>query len=195
MEKEDKVFQIQTEFYHRPHPKITSTVILDGEIINKVDTPWQEKLTTDEDLKKIEKALRKQHQSITQTIENKVAKVSKTHPKETPLMKSWKRLSRVEGIENLVVADAQGEILYPETKSRKMKAILKVLHPATKLATFLSRSTSLGNFLGGQLTQKKERVAWVYKKDRLWGTLLNQNLDFESFLEKTKQTMMERKIE
>jgi len=57
VDKGGKIFQIQTEFYHRPRRKITSTVILNGEIQNKVDTLWEEQLITDEDLRKIEKAL------------------------------------------------------------------------------------------------------------------------------------------
>lgn len=187
VERGGKIFQIQTEFYHRPRPKITSTVILNGKIMNKVDTPWDEKLITDEDLKKIEKALRKQHQKVAQTVENQGAEVDKTQPEDPVLMKSLKKLSKVEGIENLVVMDVQGDVLYRRNDLPQMNAMLKVLCPATRLAKFLTQSTRLGNFLGGQLKLKGDRIAWVYQKGQLWGASLNRKIDFDSFLEKTKQ--------
>lgn len=195
VEKEGKIFQIQTEFYHRPRPKITSTVIFNGETMNKVDTPWEEQLITDEDLRKIEKALRKQHQRVTQMMESQVAKAGKTQPEESPLVKSFKKLAEIEGVENIAVVDAQGEVLYRDRDSVHMKAMLKLLSPVTKLATFLSQSTRLGNLVGGQLKLNQERIAWVYQKEQLWGALVNQEIDFDSFFEKAKEIGMEKEIE
>lgn len=195
VDKGGKIFQIQTEFYHRPRRKITSTVILNGEIQNKVDTLWEEQLRTDEDLKKVEKALRKQHQRVAQSVENQMADVGKTQPEDPLLMKSGKKHSKVEGIENLVVMDDQGKVLYRRNALPQMKAMLEVLCPATRLASFLSQSTRLGNFLGGQLRLKNERMAWVCQKGKLWGALLNPKMDFDSFLEKINQIETEQLIE
>ncbi len=195
MERENRVFQIQTEFYHRPTPKITTTVILNGKTMNKVDTPWQQELITDEDMRKIEKALRQQHQKVTQMIEDPEKKGKRARPQDSPVMKPWERLSQVQGIENLAVIDARGEFLYLKTDSPGMKAVLALLDPCTRLARFLSGCTRLGDSSGGQIKLKKERIAWVHQKDQLWVARLNDKIDFDSFFEKTRQVGMEKKVE
>jgi hypothetical protein len=195
VEKKGQVFQIQTEFYHRPRPKITSTVILNGRIMNKIDTPWEEKLITDEDLKKIEKALRKQHQKVAQMIENQEAKAVEPETQRPSMMKPPKKLYEVVGVENLVIADMQGEILYANTDSLKIKTLFRVLSSVNKLGKFLSQSTRLGDFLGGQIKSEKERIAWICQEDKLWVTSLDQKMDFDSFLERVKRMGMEEKVE
>jgi uncharacterized protein with ParB-like and HNH nuclease domain len=195
VEKKGQVFQIQTEFYHRPRPKITSTVILNGKIMNKIDTPWEEKLITDEDLKKTEKALREQHQKVAQMIEVQKVKAQELEPQKPHLIKSHKKISEVEGVEDLVIADMQGEILYANTDSVEVKALLKVLSSVNKLGKSLSQSTRLGDFLGGQIKLERKRTTWIYQKDKLWMTSSDQKMDFYSFLEKVKRMGVNKKVE
>jgi hypothetical protein len=195
VEQEDKVFQIQTEFYHRPTPKITTTVILNGKTMNKVDTPWDQELITDEDLRKIEKALRQQHQRVTQMIEGPGEKAKPDRAEDSPVKKPWERLSAAEGIENVAVTNDQGEVLYMRTDSPEMEAILTLVNRCTRLVRFLSRCTRLGDFAGGQIKLRKEKIAWIHQKDQLWIACLNQKIDLDSFLKQTREIGMEKKIE
>jgi len=186
--KGDQIYQIQTEFFHRPKLKITSTVILNGKTINKIETPWQEEFGTDEDLKKIEKAIRKQHQEVIQMVEDQNIREVKTPTEETPVGKSWDKLSGLKGIENLVVADAQGSVLFTNVDSPRRTALLKTLHPVNKLTNFLSQITRLGDFIGGQLKMESEKMVWINQRDQLWIAFLNQYMDFDSFLDKARKT-------
>jgi hypothetical protein len=195
VEAGDKVFQIQTEFYQRPARKITTTVILNGKTLNKLDTPWEGELLTDEDLKRIEKALRQQHHAVTQRIEKQKEKPKDERPDETLLMKSWIGLSEAQGVENLVVIDAQGEILHKKTGFQEMEAVTALAGAGIRLARVLSQSTRLGEFSGGQIKLKREKIAWIYKENKICFAWLNQKTDLSSFLGKAKQTESEKKVE
>lgn len=195
METGDKVFQIQTEFYQRPARKITTTVILNGKTLDKLDTPWEGELLTDEDLKRIEKALRQQHHAVTQRIEKQKEKSKNERPDETLLMKSWIGLSEAQGVENLVVIDAQGEILHKKNGFQEMEAVTALAGAGIRLARLLSQSTRLGEFSGGQIKFKGEKIAWIHKEHRICLAWLSQKTDLDSFLRKAKQTTAEQKIE
>jgi hypothetical protein len=185
--KEDQIYQIQTEFFHRPRLKITSTVILNGKTINKIETPWEEEFGTDEDLKKIEKAIRKQHQEVIQMVEDQNIREVKTPTEETSVGKSWDKLSGLKGIENLMVTNAQGNVLFTNVDSPRRTALLKTLHPVNKLTNFLSQITRLGDFIGGQLKTESEKMVWINQRDQLWIAFLNQYMDFDSFLDNVKK--------
>jgi hypothetical protein len=195
VENGEKIFQIQTEFFQRPQPKIASTVILNGEIVNKIETPWEEELATDEDLKKIEKAIRKQHRQVIQIAENQKAKDDKIPPEKPPSKEPWEKLTEVQGIENLMVADAQGIVLFMNIDSPSRRALLKTLQPVIKLANFLSQSTRLGDFKGGQIKTEREKMAWIYQEDQLWIAFLNEYMDFDSFKDKVHKIELELKVE
>ena len=185
VEKGDKVFQIQTEFFHRPRPKIASTVILNGKTINKIESRW-EKLATDEDLKKLEKAIRKQHQKVILMIEDQETNEDKIPTEKPSMKKPWEMLTEVVGIENLVVADAKGKVIFSDVNSTEREAFLKILNPANKLTKFLSQSTRLGDILGGQIRMEKEKMVWIFQNEKLCIAFLNQYMDFDSFSKKVK---------
>lgn len=195
VETGDKVFQIQTEFYQRPARKITTTVILNGKTLNKLDTPWAGELLTDEDLKRIEKALRQQHHAVTQRIEKQKEKAKDERPDETLLMKSWIGLSEAEGVDNLVVIDAQGEVLHKKTGLQEMEAVTALAGAGIRLARLLSQSTRLGEFSGGQIKLKREKIAWIHEENKICLAWLNQKTDLNSFLGKAKRTTAEQKVE
>lgn len=195
VETGDKVFQVQTEFYQRPARKITTTVILNGKTLNKLDTPWEGELLTDEDLRRIEKALRQQHHAVTQRIEKQEEKAKDERPDESLLMKSWIGLSEAEGVDNLVVTNAQGEVLHMKTGFRGMEAVTALTGAGIRLVRLLSQSTRLGEFSGGQIKLKREKIAWIHKENKICMAWLNQKTDLDSFLKKARQTGTEKKVE
>jgi len=195
VENGDKVFQIQTEFYHRPACKITTTVILNGKTLNKIDTPWTEELLTDDDLRKIEKALRHQHQSVTQRIERREKKPETRRPEEDSRARFSRRLSQADGVENLMVINTRGEVLQEQGQFLEKEEIIRLASAAVGLARFLSQFTNLGELLGGQIKLKGERIACVSREDKIFIGRLHDKTGWELFLEKANQVGMERKVE
>ncbi len=62
-QKNDKLFQVQTEFAHRPRPRVSSSVVLDGRTIHKADKEWTGDLTTDEGRAELDAFIAAQHKA------------------------------------------------------------------------------------------------------------------------------------
>jgi hypothetical protein len=162
-------------------------VILNVKTIKKIESPWEEELVTDEDLKKVEKEIRKQHQKVILIIEDQETREGKVPTAEPPVKKPWEILADVVGIENLVIADAKGKVIFSDVNSSERETFIKILSPVNKLTRFLSYSTRLGDFFGGQIRMEKEKMVWVFQNEKLCIAFLNQYMNFDSFSEKVKK--------
>ena len=81
----EKKFCVQTEFAPRPKPRITTSVSLNGEVVQKVEKFWEKLPRSEEDKDEIERFLRKQHQEVIENIkEKKGIALSKDEEKEIP---------------------------------------------------------------------------------------------------------------
>jgi len=67
-------FCVQTEFALRPKPRITTSVSLNGEVVQKVEKFWEKLPQSEEDKDEIERFLRKQHQEVIKNIKEKEEK-------------------------------------------------------------------------------------------------------------------------
>ena len=68
-----KTIQVQTEYAPRPHPRVTTSVVLDGRIIHKTDRSWEKELETEEARKELEDLLAAQHRQVLELVKTKAA--------------------------------------------------------------------------------------------------------------------------
>ncbi|HUU44320.1 MAG TPA: hypothetical protein VM118_01195 [Acidobacteriota bacterium] len=71
----DKVLQIQTEFARRPRPRLTSSVVVDGQIVHKVDRDWPDDLSREENQLRLEIDLQEQHRSVMALVTDRAAEL------------------------------------------------------------------------------------------------------------------------
>ena len=64
-------FCVQTEFASRPKPRITTSISLHGEVVQKVEYLWEKQPQSGEDRDQIERVLRKQHRQVINDIEER----------------------------------------------------------------------------------------------------------------------------
>jgi hypothetical protein len=67
----EKRFLVQTEFAPRPKPRITTSISLNGEVVQKVENLWEKLPQSEEDRYEIERFLKKQHFEVIKNIEEK----------------------------------------------------------------------------------------------------------------------------
>jgi len=70
---EGKTIQVQTEYAPRPRPRITTSVVLDGRIVHKLDRPWEDGVETGELQKALESTLAEQHRQAMEIVKTKAA--------------------------------------------------------------------------------------------------------------------------
>ncbi len=61
MKRGDAEIQLQTEYAPRPTPRITSSILLSGELLHKIETPLESEIETQEQLEKVERLILRQH--------------------------------------------------------------------------------------------------------------------------------------
>lgn len=83
----EKRFLVQTEFASRPKPRITTSISLNGEVVQKVENLWEKLPQTEEDRYEIERFLKKQHFEVIKNIKEKKEEFasSKDEEKKTAL--------------------------------------------------------------------------------------------------------------
>lgn len=67
----EKKYCVQTEFAPRPKPRITTSVSLNGEVVQKVENLWEKLPQSEEDKDEIERFLKKQHQEVIKDIKER----------------------------------------------------------------------------------------------------------------------------
>jgi hypothetical protein len=119
----DKLLQIQTEFAHRPRPRITTSVVVDGCTVHKVDRGWVDDLSLEENRLRLDIELDEQHREIMAQIVDRAAEfIEKSRPSPTPAIGDGVCATIRDTIEeilrscNYTVAfyefDQSGEIIY-----------------------------------------------------------------------------------
>ncbi len=74
------LLQIQTEFAHRPTPRITSSVVLEGRVVHKVENDWIEPTETPEQQGALDRALAEQHREVISTVQTEAARLCEGQP-------------------------------------------------------------------------------------------------------------------
>ena len=82
----DKLLQIQTEFAYRPRPRITTSVVVDGCTVHKVDRDWVDDLNLEQNRLRLDIELDEQHREVMAQIVNRAAEfVEMGKPSPTPV--------------------------------------------------------------------------------------------------------------
>jgi hypothetical protein len=74
----DTKLVVQTEFALRPQPRVTTTIFLKGQVVEKMEKIWEGSPQTQEENEEIEKFLKKQHLLVMEKIKEKSHRAPKS---------------------------------------------------------------------------------------------------------------------
>ena len=80
----DVSLQVQTEYAHRPLPRITTTVLKEGQVLQKIERSLDNPIANIEEKNLMEDTIRKQHMEILTIIRGNNNHPQKPKPKPTP---------------------------------------------------------------------------------------------------------------
>lgn len=80
----DVALQVQTEYAHRPLPRITTTVLKEGQVLQKIERSLDNAIASIEEKNRMEDTIRKQHMEILTIIRNNDNVVRQPKPTPTP---------------------------------------------------------------------------------------------------------------
>jgi len=146
--------QVQTEYAHRPVPRITTTVQRSGQVIQKIEHNLDQPIADIEEKDRVEATIRKQHAEVIDIIQRGSQRIQippelldgpmpkttpprpkagepKPYPQPDPTLTLLERLNRLPGQHRVFRLDTEGN--FPDAnvsnEFRKMfKAVFKNLH-------------------------------------------------------------------
>jgi hypothetical protein len=188
--KESK-FCVQTEFAHRPKPRVTTTISLNGEVVEKVETNWGKSPLTEDDKRDIEIFLKKQHQKVVEKIKQKDDRHGTgsdgddgSYPvTEDAVFRVDQELSQTDGIRGWAFLLEGGEFLSHRISDREEKEQLRRVRD---FSSWLSSNTDVGNFTGGFLDLQDGLSVFVPVRDHLLGIRLDSKADPKSVVAKIR---------
>lgn len=124
--------QVQTEYASRPYPRVTTTVLNSGQVIQKVERKLEHAVETLEEQSRIEAAIQQQHGEVLALIE-KGAPVEKCglvehKPHESAPHSTYDRLTSVVGLQCLYRLGADGAFV----SNNESKQFRKTFAPVFK---------------------------------------------------------------
>ncbi|MEW5922386.1 MAG: hypothetical protein AB1746_00210 [Candidatus Zixiibacteriota bacterium] len=129
--KGTKEIQIQTEYAFRPNPRLTTSVISNGQVIHKIQQDLHSPIETFEQKTKVESMLRKQHLEVIKVIQSKDysddVTFKATRP-EPPSSSVYDALAGINGVEHVFRLDNEGRFIdsrVSENFNKQFSAILK----------------------------------------------------------------------
>jgi len=189
---EETKFCVQTEFAHRPKPRVTTTISLNGEVVEKVETNWEKSPLTEEDKRDIERFLQKQHQKVMDKIkgedgeqQSRGAGEADNEPvTEDAVLRVDRKLSQTDGVSGWAFLLKDGRILShrisnPEDRER--------FEQIKDFASLLSATTRLGDFTGGVLELPVSLSVVLPVGDHFLGIRLNPEVDPKSVVAQIRE--------
>lgn len=194
----EKRFCVQTEFATRPKPRITTSVSLNGEVVQKVENIWEKLPQSEEDKDEIERFLRKQHQEVIKDIKEKGEKVvsSKDEAKEIAtceekqgepvILKAKEEISGIEGVTAWVIFSNDDQIIDQDVFDVKDQTMVDLARGGKDLVSFLSSVLRVGNLVGGLLENEQMRIVFIPIKNNFLVVKVNTEVDIKDLVQKIK---------
>ncbi|MEW5796146.1 MAG: hypothetical protein AB1772_07270 [Candidatus Zixiibacteriota bacterium] len=159
--------QIQTEYAYRPVPRITTTVLRTGQVIQKIEMNLDQPITSLAEKDRIEVAMRKQHAEVIDIIQrgsqripipvelqekpirpsykpSLVASEPKPYPEPEPVATMLERLERLPGIHRVYRLDNGGNFENAAVSKEFQKAFKDVFKNLHDVLTVFAEVPGIG---------------------------------------------------
>ncbi len=109
VKKGDLQLQVQTEYAQRPAPRLTTTILNAGQVVNKIERALDHEITTLDEQARVEVSLKRQHQEVLGILqEHDHSKADKSGAAGEPCGESTERLLAIPGVQKVYALDNDG---------------------------------------------------------------------------------------
>lgn len=113
------VLQVQTEYAHRPNPRITTTILDNGRVLHKVERGLDKPIESLEEQRKTEVTLVRQHTEVMSIIQNdpnaaNQPKFPKPEPIDVSPLSAHERIKKIPGVQMVLQMENDGTFSSPE---------------------------------------------------------------------------------
>ena len=121
VKKGDLALQVQTEYAFRPYPRVTTTILNDGQVLHKVEKKLEQPITSLDEQTRVEGFIKNQHGVVLNTIQEEAgtrppAREPEPSSTDEPVvdesnLSEYERLARIPGVQKVFHLDAEGNFI------------------------------------------------------------------------------------
>jgi vacuolar-type H+-ATPase subunit I/STV1 len=135
--------QIQTEYAQWPNPRLTTSVISSGQVINKIQQDLPAPIATEKEKNRVEELLRQQHFEVIKILKGKRASLElsaeDSRKIETRALSLKEELSRIKGVERVYRLDNDGHFVSANLSEELREAFAEVFKSLNEILDIFSR--------------------------------------------------------
>lgn len=175
-----KTIQVQTEYATRPHPRVTTSVVLEGRTVHKTDHPWEKGDETEEIRKDLESFLAEQHRQALELVEAHAQeyvsdlaekKTAALFPQPTFRDSMIEVLSSVPFVTGVCELDQSGKLVFSRDFRDIHSDFGREFEIFNKLIVSFPAIIRVGEFRQGCCWFPAENVILIRLRERLFGVL------------------------
>jgi hypothetical protein len=187
-------FCVQTEFAQRPKPRVTTTISINGEVVEKVENIWDRLPQTEEDKKEVETFLRKQHQQVLESIKNKKAESTtfglepngSVDAKGSLTLKIEEELSRTPGVYGWIFLSEDNGMKAKRFSTKTKGDYSDIVRSVKHFSGMLSSDPTLGNLQGGIMEVPDSRMVFLPLPKRFLAVQVEAQTDVKKLIQSIK---------
>jgi len=167
VDKGGVTLHVQTEYAHRPYPRVTTTILDQGRVLHKVEKKLSKGVESPEEQSHMEEVIKQQHSEILAIIKDNQRKAQpKNEQSETQKFRIAKeatlaeKLTAIPGVEKVYHLDRDGRFFDPEEAS-----VFKDFYP--RLFKALCELVELFMLLPGA-EMRREQGVYEVERDGLY---------------------------
>ncbi len=111
----DLAIQVQTEYAYRPYPRITTTILSDGQVLHKVEKKLEQPISSPDEQTRVEGFIKNQHGVVLEAIEEDSAGAQPPAVNEPVVpdgdISEYERLAGIAGVNKIYHLDANGNFI------------------------------------------------------------------------------------
>ncbi len=164
MKKGDASLQVQTEYAFRPYPRLTTTVLNDGQVLHKIEKKLDRPIKSVEEQSEIERMIKRQHADVVSIIEEnaagKPAMIQVLKESHSDYLTLADRIKAIPGVKTIFDLDNEGNFLRHENAEQFRKAYSAVFKGLKELIEIFGMIPGV--------TMTREKGVYEVEKDRLY---------------------------
>ena len=148
VKKDMMELQVQTEYAHRPNPRITTTITRDGQVVHKVERSLDRQIASQEEQERAENTIKRQHAEVVSIIRNGS---SMTPPQPDPAEQTviqprsvYDKLAALPGVQRIYSLDNEGNFRDTSKESQFRQAFAAIFKNLHELMNLFERKPGVG---------------------------------------------------
>lgn len=183
-----KMIQVQTEYATRPHPRVTTSVVLDGRIVHKIDFPWEQGVETEELRNALEAHLADQHRQTLEQVKTRAHEftgdatgggASTIYPEPSFRDSMTEVLGAVPYVTGVCELDQSGTIIFSRDFRNIHTDLAREFQMLNTLISLFPGIIRVGDFHHGCCRFPSENVVLANIRGRLFGIITERSGSIE----------------